>query len=184
MILSGISQWTYRFEMKEDKRVNFICSTCRDALPSASSSVVAVAQFDSIKLDDAYGLASFIPRDCSTPDIPTDEVVQVEEASTVIVSECNCNRNVKLLNLVLNNIIFFLLKNVLPFTLTLCQGRTSCYPDKNSTGGSYDWSDEEKNQTNEAVEKSGSISAGQRNLLENQAIMVSLNYTRLLYITN
>jgi hypothetical protein len=48
---SGISQLTYRFEMKEDKRVNFICSTCRHEKTSAS--VDAGAQFDSIKLDDA-----------------------------------------------------------------------------------------------------------------------------------
>ncbi|EFX64412.1 hypothetical protein DAPPUDRAFT_334227 [Daphnia pulex] len=36
---------------------------------------------------------SFIPRDSSTPDIPTDEVVQVAEASTVIFSQCDRNQN-------------------------------------------------------------------------------------------
>ena len=158
------------FEMKESKRVNFICSTCRDPLPSSSSSVDSGAQFDSIKLDDAYGLDSFIPRDCSTPDIPTNEVVHVAEDSTVIVNECNCNRNVKLLNLVLNFPSHYLFAS-------FCQGRTSCYRDKSSTDGSYDWSDEDRNQSKTA-EKNGSISAGQRNLLENQAIAVSLNYTR------
>ncbi len=37
--------------MKEDKRVNFICSTCRHEKTSVS--VDAGTQFDSIKLEDA-----------------------------------------------------------------------------------------------------------------------------------
>jgi hypothetical protein len=51
---------------------------------------------NSTLLDNVYGLDSFIPRDSSTPDIPTDEVVQVAEASTVIFSQCDRNRNVKI----------------------------------------------------------------------------------------
>jgi hypothetical protein len=49
-------------------------------------------------------------------------------------------------------------EDVLLFTITFCRGRTSCYPDpdKNSTGGSYDWSDKERNRTSEAVKKYGS----------------------------
>ena len=92
--------------MKASKRINFICSTCRDPLPSASSSVDSGAQLDSIKLDDSYVFDSFIPRDCSTPDIPTYRVVNYAEDSTVIIDECNCNRKVKLLNLVVNHIGF------------------------------------------------------------------------------
>jgi hypothetical protein len=51
---------------------------------------------NSTLLDNVYGLDSFIPRDSSTLDIPTDEVVQVAEASTVIFSQCDRNRNVKI----------------------------------------------------------------------------------------
>ncbi|EFX77975.1 hypothetical protein DAPPUDRAFT_320870 [Daphnia pulex] len=44
---------------------------------------------------------------------------------------------------------------------------------KNSMSGRYDWSDEERNQASEAVEKNGPISVRQRNLLENQSIALS-----------
>jgi hypothetical protein len=73
----------------------------------------------------------------------------------------------------LGNIIF--IEGVLVFTLTFCQGQTSClYQDKNSTGGSYDWSDEEMNQTSEAVEKNGPISKAEK-FTWKPVIAISLN---------
>lgn len=67
--------------MNEQKRVDFICSTCKDTLPYSSETV---EREKSLELDGCYGLDPFIPQDFSCLNSPGTEIAQeTSEASTV-----------------------------------------------------------------------------------------------------